>query len=190
MQLLVIDGKEQNWARGLVATGGYWGCGTCYCKGESNAAGTKRYYPPAGLDSPLRSREDWLKLWTEYAGMMEKVKAGNQKYLTETAVVRRGVLRWTPLLELRRFCLVLQIPFDVLHSVHLGATKRTFEQMFLPKGLFGNAKRRKEVFDKLEKSYTRMKVPTEVRHKPHGLNPSNMKASGEFAINRNVLNKE
>ena len=91
---VVADGKEQNFLRGMVGTGGYYGCGRCFSKGVTEKASQRNrgraaknvHFPLHSLDTTPRTSQWWRGMFEQNPEWFT-----DQESLAATKNVRFGV---------------------------------------------------------------------------------------------------
>ena len=113
------------------------------------------------LDTTSRKTQSWKRMFNDHPEWF-----ATKEDMAASANKRCGVTERSPLLDLPYFCLVDDITVDALHMLHGGITKRTWFRMFEPPGLpFKDAAERVSVSLQFNSILTRLKLPTEHRHK-------------------------
>jgi hypothetical protein len=127
------------------------------------------HYPFHSLNRTPKTHEMFVSLFNDRPDLFETLEAA-------TRDLRFGVEKRSPLLDLRDFDLVEDIPLDAMHLLHLGITKKTYERMF-DTDLVWKASVRNKIKERLNNMLSKMKVPSEITRKMYGVLPAKMKAS-------------
>jgi hypothetical protein len=168
VSLIVVDGKEQNYIRGMVTTNGYYGCARCLTCGTTKKL-NKVHYPFNQLNPQPKTHEMFVDLFENKPELFVVPNA-------HTRHLRFGLEQRSPLLDLQNFDIVQDIPLDPMHLLHLGITKKTWDRMFETEVVWKSSVRNK-VRDRFNRCLQEVKVPSEITRKMYGVTPSKMKAS-------------
>jgi hypothetical protein len=172
LKLIVSDGLEQNALRGLISTGGFYGCGWCTTKGVT-ADARRVHYPWEECHFAPRNMEDWRNL---FEGDGEDYFDGDAA-LEASVDIRQGVNRYTPLLQIPNFNLVTQVPLDSLHLIHIGITKAMWNRIYGQGAEVLPVRSKKDCLQAANRLVSRTKVPSEIKRRTREVQPANMKAS-------------
>ena len=173
LHFLVIDGKETNIARGMQATNSFYGCARCTDRGTTEKY-KKVYYPLTRHRGVERTRETFLDVFRQHPEVMNRVLSKQE--LEATRDIRMGIAKYSPLLDLQLFDFMDGIPFDIMHSGHLGTTKKILTKA-LKKTLVFNTVDQKRLLGRWEALFKGTRVTTEMRHKCHDIILSKFKAA-------------
>jgi len=171
----VMDGKEQNYLRGMVTTNAYYGCARCLSEGTTQRYG-KVHYPFHLINRSPRNHQLFVRLSENRPDLFRPPQERTKEFLKETKHERVGLLECSPLLDLHGFDIVEDIPLDAMHLIHHGITKKTWERMFETNVIWQN-KEKAKVRQSINNLLKATKVPTEVSRKLYGVKPADMKAS-------------
>ena len=127
MDKILADGLEQNRLRGMIATGGFWGCARCKTKGTTLKKGTV-YYPMSEICPHKKTHEMWVAMFRDHGEWFPGGEV-HPKYKGITKDVRCGIDRRSPLLDLPGFDIVEGVRMDALHLFHIGITKKLWERI-------------------------------------------------------------
>jgi hypothetical protein len=168
VSLIVVDGKEQNYIRGMVTTNGYYGCARCLTCGTTKKL-KKVHYPYNMINPEPKTHQLFVHLLETHPEMFVVPDA-------TTRHTRVGIEQRSPLLDLHNFDIVQDIPLDPVHLLHLGITKKTWDRMFETDVLWKTGTRNR-VKARFNLRLMDVKVPSEITRKMYGVTPSKMKAS-------------
>ena len=134
----IVDGKEQQSIRGMVATSGFWHCPRCLTKGITSRESKHVHFPPRIVNPTPRQSDMWEEMFVNHADWFE-----NEETKKQTRDLRLGIVQRSPLLDLPMFDIVDSIPPDSMHCMHGGITKRIWERLFNPGSVVFPRKKRK-----------------------------------------------
>jgi len=161
---VVADGLERKKLRGMVSTGGYYGCDWCPSRGEKHSINEGVHYPLSGIQPVRRSNDDVRQL------------VANPRALASESL-REGVVAASPLLRLPYFDIIEDIPLDPMHAFHLGITGNIYRRLFCRANDVYKKREREDFVQAVNKLVVNTKLPSDFKRRTEPIDPARTKAS-------------